>query len=309
MQQLFPDEELRKYMWQHLASTLIGVNTNQTFNIYTGHGSNGKSMLVKLMGKCLGDYYGTLPITLVTQKRNSVGSTSSEVVQLKGKRYVVMQEPSKGDKINEGIMKEITGSDPLQCRGLYKDSVTYIPQFKLAVCTNTLFEIKSNDDGTWRRIRVCDFTSKFTENPYEDEVKFPKEVYKHQFKIDKRLENNFDKWAPILLSMLVEMAYKLQGDVTDCKMVLASSNQYREGQDYLAEFAKDKIEKKTGRKIKKIELQESFKQWYNINYGKNIPKIRELHEFMDKRYGAYRRGGWNNVGIIYDDDEEEDVME
>ena len=69
----------------------------------------------------------------------------------------VMQEPSRGDKINEGIMKELTGGDPLQGRALFKDSVIFVPQFKLAVCTNHLFDIPSNDDGTWRRIRVCDF--------------------------------------------------------------------------------------------------------------------------------------------------------
>lgn len=305
--QLFPDKELNNYMWQHLASTLLGTNTNQTFNIYTGHGSNGKSILVKLMGKCLGDYYGTVPITLITQKRNSIGNTSSEIFQLKGVRYAVMQEPSKGDKINEGIMKEITGGDPIQCRALFKDSITFIPQFKLVVCTNTLFEIKSNDDGTWRRIRVCDFKSKFIENPYEDDIKFPKEIYPYQYKIDKRLEKKFDKWAPILMSMLVEKSFCWQGDVNDCKMVLASSNQYREGQDYLAEFAKDKIQKKPGNKIKKTELQETFKQWYLINYGRNIPKVKELHEFMDKVYGAYCKGGWSNIAIIYDDDEYDDI--
>ena len=30
MEQLFPIKELRTYMWQHLASTLIGTNDNQT---------------------------------------------------------------------------------------------------------------------------------------------------------------------------------------------------------------------------------------------------------------------------------------
>ena len=52
--------------------SLIGTNENQTFNIYTGSGSNGKSKLVELMSKCLGDYKATVPITLVTQSRNSV---------------------------------------------------------------------------------------------------------------------------------------------------------------------------------------------------------------------------------------------
>ena len=306
MNELFPDENLRRYMWEHLASCLVGTNENQTFNIYTGSGRNGKSKLVDLMSKGMGDYKGTVPITLITQKRNSIGSTSSEIVQLMGTRYAVMQEPSKGDRINEGIMKEITGGDPIQGRALFKDTVTFIPQFKLVVCTNTLFDIKSNDDGTWRRIRVCDFMAKFLENPYQDEDRFPKSEYPHQFKIDKNIDQKFAEWAPVFMSMLVEMSYSHQGNVNDCKLVMASSDQYREGQDYLAEFAKDKIHKKEGEKIKKTELLETFRQWYTAHYGRGVPKGREIYEFMDKRFGRYRQG-WHNVAIIYD--EEEDVMD
>ena len=306
--ELFPDLALRKYMWEHLASVLVGTNENQTFNIYTGSGRNGKSKLVDLMSKGLGDYKGTVPITLITQSRTSIGSTSSEIVQLMGTRYAVMQEPSKGDKINEGIMKEITGGDPIQGRALFKDTVTFIPQFKLVVCTNTLFDIKSNDDGTWRRIRVCDFKSKFLENPYEDEDKFPKSQYPHQYKIDKNIDARFDEWAPIFMSMLVNKSFEWQGNVNDCKLVMASSDQYREGQDYLAEFAKDKIQKKPGSKVKKSEIVEVFRQWYTTNYGRTVPKSKELYEFVDTRYGKYRQGyGWMNISIIYD--EEENVIE
>ena len=74
-------------------------------------------------------------------------------------------------------MKEITGGDPLVGRALFKDTITFIPQFKLVACTNFLFDIKTNDDGTWRRIRVCDFMSKFLDNPYNEE-KFPKENFR-----------------------------------------------------------------------------------------------------------------------------------
>ena len=303
--QLFPDEELKHYMWQHLASTLIGNNDNQTFNMYTGSGRNGKSKLVDLMSKTLGAYKATVPITLLTQKRNQIGSTSSEIVQLMGVRYAVMQEPSKGEKINEGIMKEITGGDPIQGRALFKEAVTFIPQFKLVVCTNTLLDIKSNDDGTWRRIRVCDFVSKFLENPYEDEEKFPKEDYPFQYEMDKHIDEKFNSWAPVLASILVNITFQTMGAVKDCKMVMASSEKYREGQDYLAEFCKEKIKKVSGAKIKKTELVEVFKQWFNINYGKGVPKARELYEFMDKKFGKYK-GSWGNVQINYDDDDDDD---
>ena len=303
--ELFPDETLRKYMWEHLASCLVGTNENQTFNIYTGSGRNGKSKLVDLMSKGMGDYKGTVPITLITQKRNSIGSTSSEIVQLMGTRYAVMQEPSKGDKINEGIMKEITGGDPIQGRALFKDTVTFIPQFKLVVCTNTLFDIKSNDDGTWRRIRVCDFLSKFLEKPYEDEDKFPKDQYPHQYKIDKNIDHKFNDWAPIFMSMLVEKSYIAQGNVNDCPIVMSASDQYREGQDYITQFVKDKIIKRKGEKIKKTELSETFKIWWSENQGRGgQPNNNELNEFMNNRFGIYRNC-WNNVCINYDDDDEE----
>ena len=304
MAQLFPVKELRTYMWQHLASCCVGTNENQTFTMYTGDGRNGKSILINLMGKILGDYKGTVPITLITQKRNSIGSTSSEIVQLMGIRLAVMQEPSKGERLKEGILKEITGGDPLQGRALFKDAVTFIPQFTLVVCTNVLLEIDSNEDGTWRRIRKVDYMSKFLENPYGEEGRFPKKDYPYQFKINKKLENNFPRWAPVMLAMLIEIVFETQGLVKDCNIVVASSDEYRTGQDYLAEFAKENIIEKADGRIKKMELMEHFSGWYKSNFGKAVPKGRELYSFINKKYGNYRSGGWQNIAIIYDEGDE-----
>jgi P4 family phage/plasmid primase-like protien len=308
MKELFPDEDLRRYMWEHLASTIVGTNENQTFNIYNGSGANGKSKLVELMGKCLGDYKATVPVTLITQKRTSIGSTSSEIVQLQGVRYAVMQEPSKGDKINEGIMKEITGGDPIQGRALFKETITFIPQFKLVVCTNVLFEIPTNDDGTWRRIRLCDFMSKFIDEPYKND-KFPKQNFPYQYKVDRKIDEKFEYWCPVFMSMLINLAFETQGYVKDAKIVLSISDKYRQNQDYLTEFAKEKIIKRADGKIKKTEILEEFKNWFIMHYGRNnLPNGREITDYMDKHYGKSYRGKWSNVEINYDDesDYEED---
>jgi len=216
-----------------------------------------------------------------------------------GTRYAVMQEPSKGDKINEGIMKEITGGDPIQGRALFKDTVTFIPQFKLAVCTNTLFDIKSNDEGTWRRIRVCDFKSKFTEDPVDTD---PHEPY--QFAVDKNIGVKFEEWKHVFLSMLVEISYKNMGNVPECDMVMASMKEYRDGQDYLSEFVKEKVEKEEDGVIKKKELSEEFKKWYQIQYNRHPPPGKELYEYMNKHYGKPESGYYRGVKIIYDDLEE-----
>jgi P4 family phage/plasmid primase-like protien len=308
MSQLFPSQELREYMWEHLASCLIGVNRDQTFNIYNGCGSNGKSKLVELMSHCFGKYKGTVPITLITEKRNKIGGTASEIAQLVGVRYAVMNEPSKGDRINEGPLKELTGGDPVQARALYQEMMTFVPQFKLVVCTNVMFDVKSNDDGTWRRICKVDFESKFCENPKTDDPDMP-----YQFKIDKHLDKKLEGWAPIFMAMLVQKAFRTEGTVNICEKVRLSSNKYRNSQDYLSEFIRDKIKvlpginDSTGKayNVKRDELNLEFKEWYTSNYDKNIPRFQELHEYMDKKFKKVAKGGWSGCKIIYPNDEED----
>jgi P4 family phage/plasmid primase-like protien len=312
MSQLFPNEDdhvstLRDYMWEHLASTLMGTNENQTFNIYTGSGANGKSKLVELMKEVLNEYQGTVPISLITQKRTNIGGTSSEVHNLIGIRYAVMQEPTKGDKINEGIMKEITGGDEIQCRALFHSSTTFRPQFKLVVCTNTLFDVMSNDDGTWRRLRIVDFRSKFTSTPYEDK-QFPKQDYPHQYKIDPKINEKFKSWAPIFLSMLVDVAFKTQGFVTDVKPVVCATNEYRHDQDALTKFHEECFQPNVAGSqigIKKTLLKNRYKEWCKSQLSSvQNQGEKELYTFFEKKYGKYNgKTGWTAITIRDDDND------
>jgi P4 family phage/plasmid primase-like protien len=306
MTKLFPLPDLKRYMQDHLAACLIGANKNQTFNVYHGSGSNGKSIIADLMSVTLGEYKGTVPITLVTMDRNKIGGTSDEVLKLKGVRYAVMQEPSKGVKLNEGIMKELTGGDPIQARGLYSESEIFEPQFSLVVCTNNLFDIESNDDGTWRRIRKCDFLSKFIDEgeTYNDETPY---VYIK----DKSLKDKLPTFAPYFASMLVKRAFETDGVVIDCETVLNASNKYRKGQDHIAAFVSEKIMKTGDNKdrIKKTELTTEFKMWFELSQGsRKVPKGDELYEYMNKKFGQVKTTGWHGIKIIYPDNEEDDVI-
>ena len=308
MHQLFPVKALENYMWEHLASCLIGINPNQTFNIYRGSGSNGKSKLIELMSYALGEeggYKGTVPITLVTEKRNGIGGTSSEVIQLKGARYAVMQEPKKDEKLNEGIMKELTGGDPIQARALYSESQIFTPQFKLVVGTNSLFEINSNDDGTWRRIRIVDFMSKFISSEGEQHNHDTQYI----FPMDKSLDDKLESWAPLFASLLVEKAFQTDGIVNDCDIILASSSKYRQNQDHIAAFINEMIVKTDvpNDKVGKTGLMEQFKLWFQNNEGmRKMPKGSELYEFMEKKFGKAKPKGW--FGIKFIEPEGDDAM-
>jgi len=291
MHKLFPYPDIHEYMWDHLASTLIGNNMNQTFNMYIGIGQNGKSVLVNLMEQVLGDYKGDVPLSLLTQQRTKIGGVSPELAQLKGVRYAVMQEPSKGDRINEGIMKQITGGDPVQARAPYMPQVlTFIPQFKLVVCSNEYMEIRSQDHGTRRRIRVVDFVSLFTENPVDGDPDKP-----FQYKLDKTIKEKFETWREIFASMLVDRSYRNNGNVQDCQRVMASSNSYLDRQDFISEFIHERIEVYENGCIQKQQLALEFKEWFMVNMGGKPPNTRDVADVMDKRFGKIQCGVWRGV--------------
>jgi P4 family phage/plasmid primase-like protien len=161
--QVLPDKEVRQYFLNHLATCLVGGNKSQKFHILTGSGSNGKSMLMNLTSKALGDYAAVVPITLFTQKRAGSGSAAPEVIRLKGRRFVTMQEPDEKVALNTGLMKQISSGEKMYARDLFKSGVEFEVQAKFHLACNDKPEINTTDGGTWRRLMVINFTSKFVE--------------------------------------------------------------------------------------------------------------------------------------------------
>ena len=297
MKQLFPIEELCNYMWEHLASTLIGITPNQTFNIYIGHGRNGKSVLIKLMEKVLGHYKYDISTTLITDKKMKMGQASPEYAKLPGIRYLVMTESSEVDEINEGLMKWLTGGDKLSARQLYSaDIMEFVPQFKLALACNFLPIIKATDDGTWRRIRAVPFLSLFTENPVQNDPKRP-----YQFKVDHSIHEKFDKWAPVMFSMLVEICFKTQGHVKDCKIVSDACQRYKNDSDIIASYMSEQIIEQENSILKKSELKNDFDLWYEENNDssdkRKKPAPKKVAKKISDKYGEPKGNVWHGICI------------
>jgi hypothetical protein len=128
----------------------------------------------------------------------------------------------------------------------------------------------------------------------------------YQFPKDKYLKDKFPKIAPIFASILVKLAFETSGNVEDCDIVMAASNKYRQGQDHISAFVQEMVRKKDGKRIKKSELCEQFKLWFQEQQGtRKAPKGVELCEYMDKKHGKCKTTGWQNVEIIYPENEDE----
>lgn len=236
LEQILPIPELKDYTLRFLGKCISGENRDEGFYIWTGSGGNGKSKLVELMSKCMGDYACNLPVSLLTQKRKASGAANPEMARTRGKRFTVMQEPDVNETLNIGEMKEITGNDKIQARGLYKEPFEFTPQFKLLLMCNDLPKIPSNDDGTWRRIEATPFISRFVSERQVDESqnKYPR---------DKRLKEKLDMWiVPFIAILLQEWRLYDSEGITIPSMVKDKTNEYRNENNIIGQWIRDQCE-------------------------------------------------------------------
>jgi hypothetical protein len=72
------------------------------------------------------------------------------------------------------------------------------------------------------------------------------------------------------------------------------------------EFARAMIREDEECSVKKTELYENWKKWYQVQHGKHIPKANKLYDYMTNRFGKLTTKGWPKCSIDYDDEEEEE---
>jgi P4 family phage/plasmid primase-like protien len=294
IKKVLPDKEVREYFMKHLATNLSGGNLAQKFHIMTGSGSNGKSMIMNLLAKALGDYSCTVPISLITQKRKSSGSAAPEVARLKGRRFVTMQEPDETIALNTGLMKELTSGEKVFARDLFKSGSEFEIQAKFHLACNDKPKINTTDGGTWRRLVVINFTSKFVPNP----------TSVNEFPLDESIQFsvNSPEWATPFLSYMVQLLKDGKGlrKLSAPPKVLEYTSEYRNENDGIAKFMSEKIlpleEGDQIVQVDKTTLKRAFKQWKDENDQRTLQPA-DLEKRIEQQYGQYPRGGWTKFRI------------
>lgn len=302
--QVYTGDKMKEYVLLLLSSFLNGNIREEKFYIWTGSGSNGKTKVIDLFEKTMGEYCIKFPITLLTQKRASSNSATAEIARSKGKRFASLQEPGDDEKLNCGLMKEMSGGDKIQARGLYKDPIEFNPQFKMVLICNHLPKTpNSDDDGTWRRIRVNPHTSKFTDNPDKNNpLEFP---------IDLDLSKRFNEWKEYFMSLLIQYYKQYCTDgLQEPDEVLICTKEYQKRNDYHREFCDQCLCKDNSGSLTENELFNSFKYWikeYDPSVNLN-GKRKEIIECFDRILGNKIKRGWSGWTLKGNECKEEDLF-
>jgi len=237
---ILPDPDVRSYTLRLLASCLEGANREQCFYIATGVGGNGKSKLVELMRMTFGDYQTSLQSTVLTRKRPESGAANPDIMAAKCRRFIYLQEPDDKEPMNTSRMKQFSGEDMVEARGLFKDQEKFVIMGKLFMMCNKLPPVTTMDRGTWRRIRVIEFVSKFVLPDHPEYLSRRPNVFLMDPMMDKKLRT----WREPFLALLVhiyETQYIPFGLNPVPAAVMKASDKYKETFDIYARFRGERI--------------------------------------------------------------------
>ncbi|HVL72185.1 MAG TPA: phage/plasmid primase, P4 family [Beijerinckiaceae bacterium] len=226
---ILPNRAVRDYVQRYLGYALTGLTREQVFCLFFGEGRNGKSTLVDLVSRLLGDYATSLPIdTLVSSGGPKKGSEATpDLARLPGARLVRTAEPKEGLAFDESLIKGLTSGEPIPVRRLNQDFVDVYPTFKLVISANRKPAIYGDDDGIWRRVSLVPF-----------EVQIP------EAEVDKGLGEKLWAERAGVLAWLVAGAldYLGRGGLDPPAEVRAATQDYREESDLVGAFVRNALE-------------------------------------------------------------------
>ncbi len=243
------DEELQKFLQRAIGYGLTGDTSEQVMFVAYGTGANGKSTLLNIIQDLLGDYALQTPTDTFVRKRDR--SATNDLARLRGSRFVVATEVNADGKLDEVLVKQITGGDKISARFLYREFFEFQPECKIFLVTNYKPDISGSDEGIWRRIVLIPF-----------EVRIP------EGERDKHLIEKLRKELPGILAWAVEgcLAWQWEG-LCPPERVRAATSRYREEMDWMSTFLRERCLLRERAITSAADLFAAFGLWWNNDDG------------------------------------------
>ena len=168
-------------------------------------------------------------------------------------------------RLNEGLIKQLSGEDPVTARKLYGDEFEFMPEFKLWMATNHKPIIRGTDTGIWRRVHMIPF-----------EVQIPDE------KKDKHLAGKLRRELPGIFNWAVEgfAMYQREGLKMPAAVYKAVA-EYRHEMDVISLFIEECCE--PGGEVPANVLYTAYKEWARAG-EQHIHTSTKFGIEMAKRY-------------------------
>ena len=246
------DKELIRYVQKVMGYSMTSMTSEQCMFILWGAGANGKSTFLNTLSNLMGDYAEHTQAETFMKKQNE--SINNDVARLRAVRFVSTSETEQGKRLSESLVKQVTGDDNMTARFLYGEFFSFKPTFKIFMATNHKPQIKGNDFGIWRRIRLIPFT-----------VTIPEEQR------DKDLQQKLEAENAGIFNWMMQgyLAWKHEGLSTP-ETVKNATDEYRADMDVVGQFVKDCcfVDASEKTRVSNKMLYEAYVAWCNANNEK-----------------------------------------
>jgi putative DNA primase/helicase len=246
-QMLEEDWETIGYLQRLVGYSLTGEPSERILPILWGGGANGKSTFLETLATMLGDYAKRTPAETLLSKR--AGSIPNDIARLQGSRFVVASESDETRRLDEAIVKHLTGNERVTVRFMRAEWFEFNPAFTLWLATNHRPIITGTDDAIWDRIRLIHFSVRLAEEER-----------------DKTLLHRLHAELPGILAWAVQgcLDYQREGLKTSAR-VRSVTAEYRQEMDDVGQFLDDCCVFHANHSVPVAILYEAYRGWCALN--------------------------------------------
>jgi len=276
--------DLIRYFQKAIGYSCTGDTTEQVLFVLWGTGANGKTTILSTAATLLGDYaISTRPETFMVKRGDSI---PNDVAQLNGRRLVIAVEAEAGQRLAEGLVKQMTGQDTLTARFMRAEFFQFTPTFKIFLATNHKPQIRGSDHAIWRRIRLLPFTVTI---PDADQ--------------DRQLPEKLRTELPGILRWAIEGARLWHSEglgLPDAVRVATAA--YRADMDALGDFLRDQCVLEPAAQLEAGTLYQVYEGWCHTSGEKALTgrtfglRLKE-RGFEPVRIGKSRSRGWAGLRL------------
>jgi putative DNA primase/helicase len=238
--------EMIDFLHLLLGYSLTGDVGGQVMPFLFGSGKNGKSVLLDVLMKLIGDYADAAPPGFLMARPYEGHPT--DLAELHGRRVIVCSEVKPGDRFDEARVKLLTGGDRIKARRMRQDFFSFQPTHKLWLLGNHRPEVGSGGFAFWRRMRL---------------IPFERVVPDHR-KIDNLADLLVTEEGPGILNWLIEGARRYLGgerDLTGPERVRIATTAYAETEDHTGRFLSESCRLDTELRAEQAWLYTAYKTW------------------------------------------------
>lgn len=276
------DSSQMDFLQQVAGMALFGKVYEEGIVLAYGGGRNGKSTLFNALLSVLGDYAGTLDISVLTTDRQNRGAA---LATLRGKRLVVAGELEEGKWLSVSTLKQINSTDPITVEEKYRSPETIIPSHTLVLYTNHLPSVESTDEGTWRRLRPLEFKARINGG-----------IPNYAARLVEEAGPSILSWAIQGAMSFAQNGYRLQVPDTVAKTM----QKYREREDWLSNFLAEYCIPEQGAKAPAGELYQLYREWAKSN-GERVQRNVDFNATMEghgfHRVIRHNKRSWEGLRI------------